>query len=98
MDANEGKPAHPHTVAELEEMLAKAKAEQPAEEKKLTPAQLAEIEERNKPFIDRFKDVVDEAALRLKHGTSLTQTFVDALRGLYQEMLAPGDKVEQHHG
>jgi hypothetical protein len=84
MDAHE-KPAHVHTVAELEEMLAKAKGEQPAEEKKLTSAQLAELEERSKPFIARFKDVVTEAETRLKHGTSLTQTFVDTLRGLYEE-------------
>lgn len=51
----------------------------------LTPAQLAEIEENKRSFLDKFKDLHAEAEGRLKHGTTLTQTFVDALKALYDE-------------
>lgn len=62
-----------------------AKPADQAEEVKLTPAQLAEIEENKRPFLDKFKDLVNEANDRLRHGTSLTQTFVSALQALYDE-------------
>lgn len=58
--------------------------------KELTPAQLAEIEENNMPFVERFKALVDEAGERLRHGTTLTQTFVDGLTKLYEEVKSHG--------
>lgn len=66
-----------------------------APEVQLTPAQLAEIEENKRPFLDKFKDLITEAEGRLQHGTTLTQTFVDALKALYDEAErggAPGSK------
>lgn len=68
----------------------------PAEEKQLTPAQLAEIEENKRPFLDKFGALIYEANERLRHGTTLTQTFVDALTALYDEAEkggAPGSKL-----
>lgn len=58
----------------------------------LTPAQRAEIEENKRPFLHKFADLVYEAQERLKHGTSLTQTFVDALAALYEESRKMGEQ------
>jgi hypothetical protein len=55
-------------------------------EQPLTPAQIAELEERKKPWLEKFKAIVDEAASRQMHGTSLPPTFVHELRALYDEM------------
>lgn len=52
---------------------------------KPTPAQLAEIEENKRPFLDRFKDMVDEAEQRMVHGTTLPPTFVNGLKALHAE-------------
>lgn len=69
-----------------------------AEEVKLTPAQLAEIEENKAPFLDKFKALVDEATDRQRHGTSLNVTFVNALKALYDEAEAAGAPGSRRQG
>lgn len=59
------------------------------EETKLTPAQLAEIEEGRKSVLDHFKDLLDEAKQRLEHGTSLTPAFVAKMQAIYDAAQPP---------
>lgn len=60
------------------------------EEKKLTPAQLAEIEEGKKSMLERFEEVVADAEHREKHGMSVNPAFVAKLKALHDEAKSHG--------
>jgi hypothetical protein len=58
----------------------------PLAEGDLTPAQNAELGEKAKPWMERFKAAVDDVAARHAQGTAPAPAVVAELRALYGEM------------